>query len=193
MRMSGMFISEFGFDRLINVYKWAICGLGGTGKRKLRMSESTEIQTTDFVDLAADIVAAYVSNNPVRTADLPDLIRNVHAALNGLVAGTAQVAEEVAPEKPSPAQIRKSVMPDGIVSFLDGKSYKTLKRHLSSHGLDPHSYRQRYGLPADYPMVAPSYAAMRSELAKSIGLGQVANRNEDDEVPPKTKGRKQAA
>ncbi|POR40579.1 MucR family transcriptional regulator [Methylobacterium sp. V23] len=157
------------------------------------MSESTEIQTTDFVDLAADIVAAYVSNNPVRTADLPDLIRNVHAALNGLVAGTAQVAEEVAPEKPSPAQIRKSVMPDGIVSFLDGKSYKTLKRHLSSHGLDPHSYRLRYGLPADYPMVAPSYAAMRSELAKSIGLGQVANRNEDDEVPPKTKGRKQAA
>jgi predicted transcriptional regulator len=193
MRITGMFIREFGFERLINVYKWAIYCLGGTGKRKLRMSESTEIQTTDFVDLAADIVAAYVSNNPVRTADLPDLIRNVHAALNGLVAGTAQVAEEVAPEKPSPAQIRKSVMPDGIVSFLDGKSYKTLKRHLSSHGLDPHSYRQRYGLPADYPMVAPSYAAMRSELAKSIGLGQVANRNEDDEVPPKTKGRKQAA
>jgi len=193
MCMSGMFTGEFGLGRLINVYEWAICSLGGTGKRNLRMSESTEIQTTDFVDLAADIVAAYVSNNPVRTADLPDLIRNVHAALNGLVTGAAQTTEEVAPEKPTPAQIRKSVMPDGIISFLDGKSYKTLKRHLSSHGLDPHSYRQRYGLPADYPMVAPSYAAMRSELAKSIGLGQVANRNEDEEVPPKTKGRKQAA
>ena len=165
----------------------------GHREKKIRMSETAEIQTTDFIDLAADIVAAYVSNNPVRTADLPDLIRNVHAALNGLVTGAAQATEEVAPEKPTPAQIRKSVMPDGIISFLDGKSYKTLKRHLSSHGLDPHSYRQRYGLPADYPMVAPSYAAMRSELAKSIGLGQVANRNEDEEVPPKTKGRKQAA
>ncbi|KQP36403.1 MucR family transcriptional regulator [Methylobacterium sp. Leaf104] len=157
------------------------------------MSESTELQTTDFVDLAADIVAAYVSNNPVRPTDLPDLIRSVHAALNGLVSGVAQTAEEIAPEKPTAAQIRKSVMPDGIISFLDGKSYKTLKRHLSSHGLDPHSYRQRYGLPADYPMVAPSYAAMRSELAKSIGLGQVANRNEDEDVQPKAKGRKQAA
>ncbi|MGU3360044.1 MucR family transcriptional regulator [Methylobacterium sp. M6A4_1b] len=157
------------------------------------MSENTELQTTDFVDLAADIVAAYVSNNPVRTTDLPDLIRSVHAALNGLVSGVAQTAEEIAPEKPTAAQIRKSVMPDGIISFLDGKSYKTLKRHLSSHGLDPHSYRQRYGLPADYPMVAPSYAAMRSELAKSIGLGQVANRNEDEDAQPKTKGRKQAA
>jgi predicted transcriptional regulator len=193
MRMSGMFFGQTAQRRLINIDGCAICCLGGTGKRKLRMSESTEIQTTDFVDLAADIVAAYVSNNPVRTTDLPDLIRSVHAALNGLVGGVAQPTEEIAPEKPTAAQIRKSVMPDGIVSFLDGKSYKTLKRHLSSHGLDPHSYRQRYGLPADYPMVAPSYAAMRSELAKSIGLGQVANRNEDEDVQPKAKGRKQAA
>ncbi|KQP85405.1 MULTISPECIES: MucR family transcriptional regulator [unclassified Methylobacterium] len=157
------------------------------------MSENTEIQTTDFVDLAADIVAAYVSNNPVRPSDLPDLIRNVHASLSGLAGGVAPVSEEAEIEKPSAAQIRKSVTPDGIVSFLDGKSYKTLKRHLSSHGLDPHSYRQRYGLPADYPMVAPSYAAMRSELAKSIGLGQVANRNEDEDVQPKAKGGKKAA
>ena len=74
-------------------------------------------------------------------------------------------------EKPSPAQIRKSVRPDGIVSFIDGKTYKTLKRHLTSHGLDPRSYRERYGLPADYPMVAPSYAEKRSQLAKQIGLG----------------------
>ena len=74
-------------------------------------------------------------------------------------------------EMPSAAQIRKSINPDGIVSFIDGKTYKTLKRHLTSRGLDPKSYRARYGLPADYPMVAPSYAAQRSALAKTIGLG----------------------
>jgi predicted transcriptional regulator len=75
-------------------------------------------------------------------------------------------------EKPTPAQIRKSVRHDGIVSFIDGKTYKTLKRHLSANGLDPYSYRERYGLPADYPMIAPSYAEQRSAIAKAIGLGQ---------------------
>ena len=155
------------------------------------MSENIDTLTTDFVELTGDIVAAYVANNPVRPADLPELIRTVHAALNGLINGTAAAAPEAEIEKPSAAQIRKSVMPDGIVSFLDGKSYKTLKRHLGTHGLDPVRYRQRFGLPSDYPMVSPNYAAQRSALAKSIGLGRVARRGEDEQ--PQAQGRKKAA
>ncbi|SFT28250.1 ROS/MUCR transcriptional regulator protein [Methylobacterium sp. yr668] len=99
----------------------------------------------------------------------------MHAAIAGLADGTPSLSSEAAAErtveKPTPAQIRKSVRHDGIVSFIDGKAYKTLKRHLTSHGLDPKSYRERFGLPADYPMTAPSYAAQRSALAKAIGLG----------------------
>lgn len=155
------------------------------------MSENTESQTTNFFELAGDIVSAYVSNNSVRPADLPDLIRQVYAALQALAAGGATSSSEAEIEKPTAAQIRKSLMPDGIVSFLDGKTYKTMKRHLTGHGLDPHSYRQRYGLPVDYPMVAPDYAAQRSALAKSIGLGRIADRSEDEQ--PKAKGRKKAA
>jgi predicted transcriptional regulator len=155
------------------------------------MSESTENQTTNFIDLVGDIVSAYVSNNPVRPTDLPDLIRSVHTALQALATGSAAAAPEAKIEKPTAAQIRKSVMPNGIVSFIDGKTYQTLKRHLTGHGLDPHSYRQRYGLASDYPMVASDYAARRSELAKSIGLGQLRGREEDAE--PKAKGRGKAA
>lgn len=155
------------------------------------MSDNTENQTTDFIDLASDIVCAYVSNNSVPAAELPTLVHGVHAALKGLANGTAVASPEAEFEKPTAAQIRKSVTPDGIVSFLDGKTYKTMKRHLTGHGLDPHSYRQRYGLSADYPMVAPSYAAQRSALAKSIGLGRIADRGEDEQ--PKARGRGKAA
>jgi predicted transcriptional regulator len=130
----------------------------------------------ELTELAGGIVAAYISNNSVPIPELPNLIARVHGAIAGLVSGpvTAESgpAAQIEVEKPSPAQIRKSVRHDGIVSFIDGKTYKTLKRHLSSHGLDPRSYRDRYGLPADYPMVAPSYAEQRSALAKAIGLGQ---------------------
>ena len=98
------------------------------------MSENTEAKTLDFVELAGDIVSAHVSNNPVRAIDLPDLIRDVHAAFQALANGLPVVEPETETEKPSAAQIRKSVMPDGIVSFLDGKTYKTLKRHLGVHG-----------------------------------------------------------
>ena len=153
------------------------------------MTEDTETKMTDLVDLTTDIVAAYVSSNPVRPSDLADLIRNIHAALNGLANGTAACSPEAEIEKPTPAQVRKSVTPEGIVSFLDGKTYKTMKRHLTGHGLDPQSYRQRFGLPADYPMVAPEYAARRSELAKSIGLGRITGRDEDEQP----QGRKKAA
>jgi predicted transcriptional regulator len=138
--------------------------------------EETTGPSPNFIELAGDIVAAYVSNNPVPAAELPALIARVHGAISGLVSGTL-TTETGAPaqaevDRPSTAQIRKSVRPDGIVSFIDGKTYKTLKRHLTSHGLDPKAYRERYGLPADYPMVAPAYAEQRSALAKAIGLGQ---------------------
>ncbi|MCJ2043779.1 MucR family transcriptional regulator [Methylobacterium sp. J-078] len=155
------------------------------------MSDNTEHKTANFIDLAGDIVCAYVSNNSVPVAELPSLVHSVHAALAGLASGAVQTATDDIHEKPTAAQIRKSVAPDGIVSFLDGKTYKTMKRHLTGHGLDPQSYRQRFGLPADYPMVAPSYAAQRSALAKSIGLGRVADRGE--EAKPKGTGHNRAA
>jgi predicted transcriptional regulator len=142
------------------------------------MSENIERQTADLIDLTGEIFAAYVPNNSVRPSDLPDLIRDIHTALASLGNGTAGAVLENKVEKLSAAQIRKSITPDGIVSFLNGKSYKTMKRHLAGHGLDPHSYRQRFGLPNDYPMVSANYAARRSEVAKSMGLGRVADREE---------------
>lgn len=130
----------------------------------------------DSVKLTCEITAAYVSNNSVPVTELPNLIRSVHAMIrelrSGSVSGAAtMIASAVADEKPSATQIRKSVQHDGITSFIDGKTYKTLKRHLTTHGFDPRSYRERYGLPPAYPMVAPSYAERRSALAKQFGLG----------------------
>jgi predicted transcriptional regulator len=121
-----------------------------------------------LLTLTADIVAAHVSNNSVAVNDLPLLIQNVHSALSGL-SGTASVPEE----KPQPkVPIRSSVKPDYIVCLEDGKKQKMLKRHLmTNHNMTPAEYRERWGLPADYPMVAPNYAEQRRTLAKSIGLG----------------------
>ncbi len=123
-----------------------------------------------LVELTSDIVSAYVSHNNVRAADLAVLIASVHASLSGLSQPAAPLEED---HKVTAAQIRKSVTPDHITSFLDGKQYKSLKRHLSSQGYTPDEYRKKFGLPFDYPMVAASYAAARSELAKSSGLGQI--------------------
>ncbi len=125
-----------------------------------------------ILDHTAGIVSAYVSRHAVAVSDLPGLMRIVRDGLLALREAPVEAAlPEPAVDRPSTAQIRKSVRPDGIVSFIDGKTYKTLKRHLTSHGLDPRAYRDRYGLPADYPMVAPAYAEQRSALAKAIGLG----------------------
>ncbi|OHV17126.1 MucR family transcriptional regulator [Methylorubrum extorquens] len=126
----------------------------------------------DTVDLTATIVAAYVAKNTLPAKALPELITSVHAALAGLGGPAPASAAEGRDEKPTPAQIRKSITPDAIVSFIDGKPYKTLKRHLGANGLDPQSYRQRYGLPDDYPMIAQNYAARRSDLAKSLSFGR---------------------
>ncbi|MEE7477394.1 MucR family transcriptional regulator [Methylobacterium hispanicum] len=144
----------------------------------------------------AGIVAAHVSNNHVQVGELPGLIAGTHAALVGLGQPTAPAEPEV--EKPSAAQIRKSVTDEGLISFIGGKSYKTLKRHLTGHGLDPRAYRERYGLPADYPMVAPAYAAQRSTLARSIGLGRKAAVDVEPEPkapaePAKPRGRPKKA
>ena len=136
------------------------------------MTEEIHRMGSDVAELAAAIVSAYVSKNSIPVVDLPALIRSTYVALSGLEAGGMSAISEPDVEKPTSAQIRKSVRDDGIVSFLDGKTYKTLKRHLSANGLDPRSYCARYGLPADYPMVAPSYAEKRSALAKAIGLGR---------------------
>src|SRR6185437_8161743 len=131
-----------------------------------------EVQpASNYLQLAADIVSAFVSNNSVPVADLPALIGNVHAALNTLASGSAQ---QVVEEPKAPAvSIKKSVQPDYIVCLEDGKRFKSLKRHLrTTYNMTPDQYRAKWGLPHDYPMVAPNYAAARSELAKQLGLGQ---------------------
>ncbi|MER9593986.1 MucR family transcriptional regulator [Mesorhizobium sp. M0244] len=128
-----------------------------------------QLSQSDTVSIAADIVAAYVSNNPLPVGELPKLIGDIHAALQGL--GTS-VTEPVAKQEPA-VSVRKSVTPDFIICLEDGKKFKSLKRHIGVHyNLSPDDYRQKWNLPSDYPMVAPNYAATRSALAKSIGLGR---------------------
>ncbi|MFE1602694.1 MucR family transcriptional regulator [Methylobacterium sp. ID0610] len=125
-------------------------------------------QEIDLIERATDIVAAYVSNNSVPVTDLPGLISAVHTSLVRLREPAA--AE---PEKPVPLMpIKKTITPDYLISLEDGRQYKSLKRHLSTRGLTPEQYRQKWGLPHDYPMVAANYAAQRSELAKNSGLGR---------------------
>ena len=131
------------------------------------MPEADNINDT-LLTLTADIVAAHVSNNSVAVNDLPNLIQNVHTALSG-ISGASAAAEP----KPEPkVSIRSSIKPDYIVCLEDGKRLKMLKRHLMTHyNMTPDQYRQKWGLSADYPMVAPNYAEQRRTLAKSIGLG----------------------
>lgn len=132
---------------------------------------STETDN-DLIDLSAEIVSAYVSHNALSATDLPRLIADVHGALKGLRGAPApEPAEELKPAVP----VRKSVAPDYIICLEDGKKFKSLKRHLRTHyNLSPEEYREKWGLPADYPMVAPNYSATRSRLAKDNGLGRKA-------------------
>jgi predicted transcriptional regulator len=123
----------------------------------------------DLVGMTTDIVSAYVSNNAVAPGALANLITSVHTALTGMPSGSEPEVEPQAPAVP----VRRSVTPDYIISLEDGSRYKSLKRHLSSkYDMTPEEYRAKWGLPHDYPMVAPNYAKARSELAKSMGLGQ---------------------
>lgn len=130
---------------------------------------ASSIPSPSLIDFTADIVAAYVSNNSVAAAELPALIESVHRALGQLGAPAAPPVEELKPAVP----LKKSVTPEYIICLEDGKKFKSLKRHLrTSYGMTPEAYREKWGLPKDYPMVAPAYAAARSELAKNMGLGQ---------------------
>jgi predicted transcriptional regulator len=126
---------------------------------------------TKIVELAAAIVSAYVANNPVSQPDLPKLIQDVYRTLAGVSGGAAEAFEPV--ELKPAVPIRKSVHPDHIVCLEEGKKFKSIKRHLRTHhDLSPEQYREKWGLPNEYPMVAPNYAEARSTLAKKIGLGQ---------------------
>lgn len=131
---------------------------------------TSDTKRANTIELAADIVAAFVSHNSLPVADLPGLIASVDAALRQL--SGAQPSSPPT-NKPEPAiSVRKSVTPDFLVCLDDGKKFKSLRRHLAKLGLTPEEYRAKWDLPADYPMIAPNYAAQRSEMARKMGLGQ---------------------
>ena len=131
------------------------------------MSEKTS--APNYLELAADLVSAYVSHNSVPASDLPSLIDAVHTALRR---GGSDEAEPPAEALKPPVPIRKSITPEHLISLEDGKPYRSLKRHLAKRGLTPEAYRAKWGLPSTYPMIAPGYSKRRSELAKALGLGQ---------------------
>ena len=124
----------------------------------------------ELLEMTADIVSAYVGNNTVSAETLPSLIASIHAALSGVSNGPVEAEPE--PKEPA-VPIRKSIAPDFLICLEDGRKFKSLKRHLrTKYDMSPEDYRAKWGLPKDYPMVAPNYAKARSELAKSMGLGQ---------------------
>jgi predicted transcriptional regulator len=141
------------------------------------------------VELTADVVSAFVGNNSISSTDLPALIGSIHAAIMALAAPPAPQVEKPVP----PVSIKKSVTPDYLISLEDGRPYKSLKRHLTGRGLTPAEYRAKWGLPRDYPMVAPNYAARRSELAKALGLGQQRRKRKEQVAEPKPRRRRRAA
>jgi predicted transcriptional regulator len=136
------------------------------------MSELSE--TENYIELAADIVSAYVSNNSVPASDLPALIAEVHTALSRVMGSSAApTVEALKPAVPA----KKSITSEFIVCLEDGRKFKSLKRHLrTQYNMSPDEYREKWGLPPDYPMVAPNYAKARSNLAKQMGLGQQRRR-----------------
>ena len=124
----------------------------------------------NFIDLTATIVSAYLSHNPTPAAEIPGLISQIHAAL--VRVSTSRTEAPLEPSKPA-VSVKKSMTPDYLVCLEDGKRFKSLKRHLrAQYNMTPEQYREKWGLPADYPMVAPNYAVARSQLAKQMGLGQ---------------------
>ena len=151
------------------------------------MSDVNTLHATDLTGLTADLVSAYVSNgnNRVDADALPALIVSVYTALNRLGAPAAATLNEPAVEHKSKSEIKKSFGAEHLISFEDGKPYKSLKRHLSAHRLTPDEYRAKWGLPRDYPMVHPTYSAARSAMAKSMGLG--AGGRQPTKAAPKAK------
>ena len=145
------------------------------------------------VELATELTIAWLGNPNTRTSaeEVPAFLGKMHDTVSALLGSNAPQPEATPEAEYTPAvSVRRSLASkDHIISMIDGKPYKTMKRHLGTHGLDPYSYRQRYGLPNDYPMVAPNYAAQRSALAKSIGLGRPGGRIEDEAPAPEPKSR----
>ena len=135
---------------------------------------------TNYLQLAAELVSAYVSHNALPLADLPSLINAVHTALRQ---ASSRDAAQPEPAPKPPVSIRKSITPDHLISLEDGKPYRSLTRHLAKRGLTPEAYRAKWGLPPSYPMVAPNYSQRRSELAKALGLGQRRRRAEPPQPP----------
>ena len=135
------------------------------------MTNETDHRAAELAELTADVVSAYVTNNPLPAASLPDLIASVHLSLSGLSQPATLSVEPLVPA----VNPKKSVFPDYIVCLEDGKKFKSLKRHLrTDFGLTPDQYRAKWGLPHDYPMVAPEYSDRRSAMAKATGLGRKA-------------------
>jgi predicted transcriptional regulator len=151
-----------------------------------------ESDQLDTVALATELTIAWLGNNNTRVQaeEVPAFLRQMHDAINGLATpeAPAPAADELAQDYTPAVSVRKSLAdPDNIISMIDGKPYKTLRRHLSTHGLTPEQYRQRYNLKADYPMVAPNYSASRRGMAHKIGLGRKAKETVADPVKPAVK------
>ena len=130
------------------------------------------MEKLDPIELSADIVAAFVSNNSIAGSELPGLIETVHAAVKTLAEGPRGEAQAVIETKSPAVSVRKSITPDYLICLEDGKKFKSMKRHLAGLGLTPEQYRAKWDLPSDYPMVAPNYPAKRSEMALKTGLGR---------------------
>ena len=129
----------------------------------------SEAQSTTLAEITTEVVAAYIGKNHVQPSDVPGLIATIHASFSTL--GSAVMAAPEPAKMTPPVSIKKSITDEYIISMEDGKQYQSLKRHLTKHGLTPAEYREKWGLPKDYPMVAAAYSAKRSALAKSLGLG----------------------
>lgn len=152
----------------------------------MTLDEDTFNADRDLLGMTADIVAAYVTNNKIEAAALPGLIASIHAALGS----TSEMVTEASPEpvqKMTAAQARKLITPAGIISLITQKPFKSMRRHVTTHGYTPESYREAFGLPADFPMVHPDYAAARSALAKSMGLGQGGRKPAKNAPKPRAK------
>ena len=134
-----------------------------------------DLDPTALIEMTVEVVAAHVTRNHVQAAEMPSLIASVHQSLASMGSTPAPMQEV---DKPvPPVSIKKSLTDDYLISLEDGKKYQSLKRHLSKRGLTPAEYRTKWGLPANYPMVAPAHARRRSELAKTIGLGNYRKKN----------------
>ncbi|HEY1614894.1 MAG TPA: MucR family transcriptional regulator [Rhizomicrobium sp.] len=135
-------------------------------------NDAQSAKSDELIRFASEIVAAYVSNNPVPISEIPGMIKSIHATLGGL---TGSMPADLPTNQKPAVPVKKSIAPEYIVCLEDGKKLKMLKRYLRSrYSLSPEEYRAKWNLPADYPMVAPNYAAQRSEFAKKIGLGRTA-------------------